>query len=174
MLRAFGICKNISSIPSGTHATPILVISGQVARFWPLCQTGLEISTFSFLSVFVGPIRNSGYPKHCTRSTSWITRRLTKLSHFKFYLVFTWLSFRLSLKAPLVAIWLWLTSILFRFESDGYWNSPLKSSYWKPWKNGSYRLKLCSPIGETKAFLCLIGLVDWCDLRWNIGIGGFY
>ena len=28
MSRAFRICKNISSIPSGTHATPILVIFG--------------------------------------------------------------------------------------------------------------------------------------------------
>ena len=28
MLEAFRICKNISSIPSGTHATPILVIFG--------------------------------------------------------------------------------------------------------------------------------------------------
>ena len=62
--------KNIQNLqtyfiymPTGTHATPILVISGQVAGFGPLlCQTGLEILTFSFVSIFFGPRHNYGYP----------------------------------------------------------------------------------------------------------------
>jgi len=84
MLEAFRICKNIAFIPSGTHATPILVIFGTSCTVLATVPNRIRNFDFFFSECIPWTHTQLWYPKHGARTTRWITRRLTKLSHFKF------------------------------------------------------------------------------------------